>query len=41
VEEGRIIPVISTSYPMKKASEALMELESEGIMGRLVLTLNR
>jgi D-arabinose 1-dehydrogenase-like Zn-dependent alcohol dehydrogenase len=41
VEEGKIKPVISKTYPMEKANEALMELKSEGTIGRLVLTLNR
>lgn len=38
VEEGRIEPVISRTYPMEKANEALMELQAEGTIGRLVLT---
>ena len=39
VEEGKIKPVISKTFPMEKANEALRELPSEGTTGRLVLTL--
>jgi D-arabinose 1-dehydrogenase-like Zn-dependent alcohol dehydrogenase len=39
VEEGKIRPVISKTFPMEKANEALKDLPSEGTTGRLVLTL--
>jgi len=39
VEEGKIKPVVSKTFPMEKANEALMELPHEGTAGRLVLTI--
>ena len=39
VEEGKIRPVISKTFPMEKVNEALRELPAEGTTGRLVLTL--
>ncbi|MEW6666771.1 MAG: alcohol dehydrogenase catalytic domain-containing protein [Thermodesulfobacteriota bacterium] len=39
VGEGKIRPVVSKTFPMEQANEALKELPSEGTTGRLVLTL--
>ena len=39
VEQGKIKPVVSKTFPMEKANEALKDLPSEGTTGRLVLTL--
>jgi propanol-preferring alcohol dehydrogenase len=39
VEEGKIKPVVSKTFPMEKANEALMELPKEGTAGRIVLKI--
>ncbi|MBN1102281.1 MAG: alcohol dehydrogenase catalytic domain-containing protein [Deltaproteobacteria bacterium] len=38
VEEGKIQPVVSKTFPMEKANDALMELPNEETAGRIVLT---
>lgn len=38
VEEGRIKPFVSKTFPMHEANEALMDLPKEGTAGRIVLT---
>jgi NADPH:quinone reductase-like Zn-dependent oxidoreductase len=39
VEEGRIKPVVSKTFPMQEANEALLDLPNEGTAGRIVLTI--
>lgn len=39
VEEGKIKPVVSRTFPMEKANEALAELPKEATAGRIVLTI--
>jgi propanol-preferring alcohol dehydrogenase len=38
VEKGAIKPVVSKTFPLDKANEALMELSQGGTVGRMVLT---
>jgi D-arabinose 1-dehydrogenase-like Zn-dependent alcohol dehydrogenase len=38
VEEGKVKPVISKTFPFEKANEALEALKREETIGRLVLT---
>jgi len=38
VEQGKIKPVVSRTFPFEKTNEALELLKGEETMGRLVLT---
>jgi NADPH:quinone reductase-like Zn-dependent oxidoreductase len=38
IEDGRIRPVIGAVYPLAEANEAHHALETEEILGRIVLT---
>ena len=38
IEEGKIKPVVTKTYPFEQANDALKALQSKTVLGRTVLT---
>jgi NADPH:quinone reductase-like Zn-dependent oxidoreductase len=39
-QAGRIAPLVSETYPLARAHEAIAKLESRGAIGKLVVTMD-
>ncbi len=38
-EDGKISPLVSETYPLERAGEAIAKLENRGAIGKLVVTM--